>query len=170
MYLIASIIEITFFTSWATIITSSDNNAITIKHILITLPISIALCLQFYLMIPIALIRRFQENNLTILMTILISAISMGFGLFIETGFRNAEVFLTMVLIGFFLGAGSVLTGKFFLTFTTLFLIIYTNSLAMVRYIDFSFPVAITGFIFCISALLIGFAIQIKYSGTEHLL
>jgi hypothetical protein len=155
-------IEIAFFSSWFIILEQNPEDLTRIKHILTTLPVSIAISLLFYFVIPEAIDRVFGRATAAKIFMAFIPGIALGFTLYAETGFSRFDVLAVMTLVGALAAAGNILTGKFFVTFVTLFLAVYANSLAAMRYIDYSWPVAVFGFMFCMIMLLTGFNIPMR--------
>lgn len=156
-------VEIALFSSWFTILRHNPDDIIRIKHILMTLPISIAISLLFFFIVPSLVESTITRRPASRIITIILSGAAMGFSLFAETGFARINVFAVMTLVGSLAAAGHLFTGKFFLTFLTIFLAIYANSLAELRYVDCSWPVVISGFIFCIGILVTVFIIPVKH-------
>lgn len=162
LFVIAATIEIILFSSWYRIIIENPDDLIRLKHVMITIPMSTAIMLQFFFIAPKSIENACNENKTAEIIAVAISALSMGFGLYAETGFSRIDVLLTMTAAGAFIGVGYLLTGKFFLTFVTIFLAVYANSLSEMRYISYSWPVAITGFIFYLIVLITGFSVTVK--------
>jgi hypothetical protein len=157
----ALILEIIFFSSWFTILNTNPDDIIRIKHLLVTLPIAIALSLMFYFLLPETIERFLGTGPASRIITLIIPAGALGLVLYAETGFTHPAVFYVMTGVGFLAAAGHLLTDKFFLTFITIFLAVYANSLSQLRYDGFSWPVAIIGFIFCMSILIVGFYVRV---------
>ncbi len=160
-------IEIAFYSSWVAIITDNPSDLIRIKHVLFTLPLSIALSLQFYYVIPRSVEKSFGTRAAAAV-NALVSGISFGIIMFVETGFYRIDLFFVMTGVGVLIGTGLYLTGKFFLTFVALFLAVYANSLAELRYAHYSWPISIAGFIFCIGILLAAFLVHIRNAESDN--
>jgi hypothetical protein len=155
-------LEIAFFSSWHVILIQNQDDLIRIKHILTTLPISIAVSLLFYFIIPQAIDGTIKQRLAAWILMAIIPGAAFGLTMFAETGFHRVDVLAVMTLVGFLAAASNILTGKFFLTFITIFLTVYANSLAELRYVNYSWPVAIIGCLFCLIILVASFTVRIK--------
>jgi hypothetical protein len=162
LFFTAAAIEIAFFSSWSRIIINNPDDLIRLKHVMITLPITMAITLQFFFMTGKIIESSCHNDKTAPIIEVVISALLMGLGLYAETRFTRIDVFFTMTAAGAFIGAGYILTGKFYLTFVAVFLTVYANSLSEARYIDYSWSVTIAGFIFYMIALMTGFSIPVK--------
>lgn len=157
----ALVLEITFFSSWFTILSTNPDDIIRIKHLLTTLPLTIALTLLFYFLLPETIERVLGTGPAARALALIVPAGALGLTLYAETGFTRTDMLVIMTCVGFLAAAGHLLTDKFFLTFVTVFLAVYANSLAELRYDGFSWPVAIAGFIFCLLLLVAGFYVRV---------
>jgi hypothetical protein len=163
----ALVLEIAFFSSWFTILNTNPDDIIRFKHLLATFPLAVALTFLFFFLLPESLERVVGTAPAARMTALIIPAGALGFALYTETGFTRTDVLVVMTGVGFLAAAGHLLTDKFFLTFVTVFLAVYANSLAELRYDSFSWAVAIPGSIFCLILLAAGFYIRVGDSDTK---
>lgn len=163
----AVILEMASFSSWFTILTANPDDTIRIKHILVTLPFATGLTLLFYFLLPETLERALGTDSVGRAAALIVPAGALGLTIYAETGFSRVDVLVVMTAVGLLAAAGHMLTDKFFLTFVAVFLAVYANSLADLRYAGFSWPVAVAGFFFYLALLVAGFYIRLGDTGDE---
>ena len=162
----AIIVEILYYSSWFEILSTNPGDLVRIKHLLVTLPISIAISLVFFFLLPETVELAMGRGPASRIIALVVPAASLGLVLYAETGFTRPSVFYIMSAVGLLAAAGHLLTDKFFITFVTIFLAVYANSLSELRYSGYSWPVAITGFVFCIAILVAGFYVRLGDTGS----
>ena len=153
MYGLAVLMELAFFSSWFTIIVQNPETLVRIKHVIIALPLSAGLTIILYILLPQAAERVMGGRALVPLVRVVLPAVGLGFIMYADYGFNSWKVFTVMSGTGALLALGHNLTGKYYLTLTTLFLVIYANTLAAERFAAFSWTMAVSGFLFCGAAL-----------------
>lgn len=125
--LAAFIFEAVLNGSWFKILAGNPPDLLRFKYVLAVLPVALAITLQFFLVVQWLLKEHF--NKISIIPAAMLSA--MYPGLLISVLYKfNTEAFVivyTASLLAFF---GMILSKNFFMTFISMFLIIYSNTLS----------------------------------------
>jgi hypothetical protein len=158
MYGLAIAVELAFFSSWFKIIADNPETLLRFKHIIISIPLSVGLAVALFLPINRPVSRFGTGGIFKPIVHVVLSAASFGFILFALDGFGDMKIFAVMTAVGAFIGLGHIIAGKFYLTLTTLTLIIYANSLSAGRFEGFSWIIAAEVFLFSSTILFIAWA------------
>jgi hypothetical protein len=120
--------------------------AATVKYFLLFLPMSLGIYLQSFFLIPRTIESVVSGKKLSIVLAIIVSALSYGLGFWVDTLFMSIEFAFTMAFLGIFFGMGSVFTGSIYSTFPVLFVVTLVNTLAEAKYYEDPWGILTIGF------------------------
>ncbi len=112
------------------------------KYLCLFVPMCLAIYFQFFFLVPMTVEKVLGTNILGRSVAVVISAFCVGVGFFAD-GVGDLELALTMLMLGFFFGAGAVLTRSFWATFSVFIVVMLINTLAEAKYFDHLWPVLI---------------------------
>jgi len=120
--------------------------AVVFKYLLLFAPMAAALTLHCLFLVPAAVTGALGGHNGAMSFAIVVSALSMGLGFLVDSGFASTENAVTMTVLGLLFGTGAVLTRSVYLTAFVFFLVMLSNTLADGKYNDYPWYAAVTGF------------------------
>lgn len=156
MYGCAIAVEILFFSSWFRIIIDNPDTTLRLKHVMISIPLSVGLAILLFQPIYNPLSNPKEQVITRSIVRLALAAISFGFIVFALDGFGDLKLLSVMTATGAIIGLGQLISGKLYLTLTTLTLVIYTNSLSSDRFEHVPWIIAV-GF-FLLSGAILFFA------------
>ena len=127
-----------------------------IKYILIFVPMSFAISLHIFHIIPNTILSKTRSKRLGIVILLIVSGLASGLCFAGDTLLGDIEVIAVMIIFGVLFMGVFILTGSFLITWIGYFLVMYANTLAEGRYFDYEWYVLILGFLFSLSMLLLG--------------
>jgi hypothetical protein len=127
----------------------------TVKYLLLFLPMALGICLQSFFLIPRTVEAVINRKRIGIVLAVIISALSYGFGFYVDTLFTDIEFASTMVFLGVFFGVGSVFTRSLYFTYPVLFIVMLTNTLAEAKYFEEPWGVLVIGFMISFTVVIL---------------
>jgi len=127
-----------------------------IKYILIFVPMSFAISLHLFHIIPNTILLKTRSKRLGTVILLIVSGLASGLCFAGDTLLGDIAVITIMIIFGVLFMGVFILTGSFLITWIGYFLVMYFNTLAEGRYFDYEWYVLILGFLFSLSMLLLG--------------
>ena len=136
LFLIITLVFTVFFSN-ALSDTLSHNYSpiIYIKYVLLFFPMSLALSLYGFILIP-ALFQQMNNKLLKAIFTVISTGLFFALGFFIDSSFGSIELAITLSIIGLMLSIANILIKNFWVVFVGFFIIMLFNTLGEAKYID----------------------------------
>lgn len=129
---------------------------ILLKYILLFFPLSLAISLFAFLLIPNT-IQGWESDKVKGVLLIISISIFFFLAFYIDSLFRDIALAATMGFIGLLLGLGYFFLRKFWILYSALFVIMLVNTLADNKYDDYSLWIVIVSTLISLSVLIIDF-------------
>ncbi len=152
--LAAAVIGIFLSGSFDQIMENRPPAHISVKYLLLCAPMAMALALQCFFIIPSAVTALLGGHNGARSLAIVVSALCLGLGFFVDDGLTFSGNAVNMTVLGLFFGTVAVLTRSVYLTALILFLVMLSNNLAEAKYHYYPWYATVTGFAVCLTAFL----------------
>ncbi len=124
------------------------------KYLLLFVPMALGICLQCFFLIPRMVQTAMENKPWRSIASILLGALSVGMGFWVDQLFNNAEDALTMAILGVLLVLGMQQTRSLSLTYLFFLPIMLVNTLAEGKYYDSPWAALLIGFGVCAMVLI----------------
>jgi len=130
--------------------------SIILKYILLFFPMSLAIGLFAFLLIPNT-IKKWEKNRTKGILLVFLIGIFFFLSFYVDSLFQDIGLAATMGLIGLLLGLGYIFLRNFWIVYSSLFIIMLVNTLSDNKYDDYNYWVVIISTLLSLAILMFDF-------------